>query len=282
MQYYGPDYELDVKASNMDNANSPEYLEKIKNQVIENLKRTTFAPSVQMTDVPRDPEGMDDEADAILDDMDEDENKDTRYTRRRWDKYTEKEGELSESEDEAENERHGVRRQPGRRGRRNIMDYQNPHAVSDDEKSAEQSRAPSRMSQNGIVIASSAVAAGSAANGANLNGSPNDALSPRSGHTSPGTGANARQDEDVNMTDEPVQHPSGDALQEVRAQEATPPASPPGVTGAQGSATMANGDQVMTEADSPEDVRADDLQEREQEITTAEPPTVPAEESEQL
>ena len=53
-EYYAPDFELDVRPSNMDNANSPEYLEKIKHQVLENLRRTTqAAPSVQMQDVPR-------------------------------------------------------------------------------------------------------------------------------------------------------------------------------------------------------------------------------------
>lgn len=116
----------------MDNANSPEYLNKIKNSVIENLSRTKFAPSTQMTDVPPDIIGMDDEADAELDDLDEDENPDARHTQRRWDKYVEKDGELSESEDEAENQRNGVLRQPGVRRRRNIMDYQNPNAVPDD------------------------------------------------------------------------------------------------------------------------------------------------------
>jgi histone deacetylase 1/2 len=29
-EYFGPDYRLDVKASNMENMNTPEYLEKIK------------------------------------------------------------------------------------------------------------------------------------------------------------------------------------------------------------------------------------------------------------
>ncbi|KAI9712965.1 MAG: histone deacetylase [Candelaria pacifica] len=135
-EYFGPDYELDVRPSNMDNANSQDYLEKIKIQVIENLKRTAFAPSVQMTDVPRDPEGMDDEADAILDDLDEDENKDKRYTKRRWDQYVEKDGELSESEDEEENNANGVRKQPGRPKRRNLMDYANPAAIPDFEDSA--------------------------------------------------------------------------------------------------------------------------------------------------
>ncbi|KAI9837915.1 MAG: histone deacetylase [Thelocarpon superellum] len=130
-EYFGPDYELDVRPSNMDNANSREYLDKIKSQVIENLKRTAFAPSVQMTDVPRDPEGMDDEADAILDDLDEDENKDSRYSKRRWEKYVEKDGELSESEDEEENERQGVRKQPGVTKRRNLMDYHNVNAPTD-------------------------------------------------------------------------------------------------------------------------------------------------------
>lgn len=120
----------------MDNANSREYLEKIKTQVIENLKRTAFAPSVQMTDVPRDPEGMDDEADAILDDMDEDENKDSRYSKRRWDKYVEKDGELSESEDEDEAERNGVRKQAGQPKRRNLMDYHNVNAPTDMDSAA--------------------------------------------------------------------------------------------------------------------------------------------------
>lgn len=115
----------------MDNANSPEYLNKVKNTVIENLKRTGFAPSVQMQDVPRDIEGMDDDADAELDDLDEDENKDVRNTQRRWDKHVERDDELSASEDEDENARNGVLRQPGIKRRRNIMDYQNPNAVPD-------------------------------------------------------------------------------------------------------------------------------------------------------
>jgi histone deacetylase 1/2 len=111
----------------MDNANTKEYLDKIRVQVVENLKRTSFAPSVQMTDVPRDPlvEGMDDEADAILDDMDEDDNKDKRYTQRRFDQYVEKSGELSDSEDEDENAANGVRRQPGVLKRRNQVNYRN-------------------------------------------------------------------------------------------------------------------------------------------------------------
>jgi histone deacetylase 1/2 len=64
-EYYGPDYKLEVRPSNMQNANSPEYLDKILTQVLVNLGRTKFAPSVQMTDVPRDaPDDGDEEEDS--------------------------------------------------------------------------------------------------------------------------------------------------------------------------------------------------------------------------
>ncbi|ODQ77416.1 hypothetical protein BABINDRAFT_101286 [Babjeviella inositovora NRRL Y-12698] len=53
-EYYGPDYQLDVRLSNMHNANSPEYLDKILTQIFANLEHTKFAPLVQMQDVPRD------------------------------------------------------------------------------------------------------------------------------------------------------------------------------------------------------------------------------------
>lgn len=117
----------------MDNANSADYLLKIKNSVIENLSRTKFAPSAQMQDVPRDSLGaINDDLDDELDDLDEDEGKDVRHTARRWDRYVENEGELSESEDEEGNAEMGVVRQPGVKRRRNIMDYQNLEAAADD------------------------------------------------------------------------------------------------------------------------------------------------------
>lgn len=133
-EYYGPDYELDVRASNMENANSMEYLEKIKIQVIENLKRTAFAPSVQMQDVPREPMvGMTEEEEAELDDLDEDENKDTRHTARRWDKNITRDDELDESDDEEGDAMNGVSKQPGAEKRTNIMDYS---MVKDEEEAA--------------------------------------------------------------------------------------------------------------------------------------------------
>jgi histone deacetylase 1/2 len=111
----------------MDNANTKEYLAKVCNKVIENLKHTTFAPSVQMTDIPRNPilDGMDDEADDFMDDLDEDENKDERFAQRRFDKYMEKAGEFSDSEDEEGELANGIRRQSGTVRRRNQLNYRN-------------------------------------------------------------------------------------------------------------------------------------------------------------
>jgi hypothetical protein len=43
----GPTYKLDVPASNQEDMNTREYLEKIKAQLFENLRHTGFAPSVQ-------------------------------------------------------------------------------------------------------------------------------------------------------------------------------------------------------------------------------------------
>ncbi|CAI5755561.1 unnamed protein product [Candida verbasci] len=60
-EYYAPTYELDVRSSNMNNANSKEFLDKILTQVISNLDHTKHAPSVQMNNVPNDLENFGDE-----------------------------------------------------------------------------------------------------------------------------------------------------------------------------------------------------------------------------
>ncbi|GIZ41927.1 hypothetical protein CKM354_000521200 [Cercospora kikuchii] len=144
-EYYSPDFELDVKPSNMDNANSPEYLEKIKQQVLENLKRTTqHAPSVQMHDVPREPLGMHnsgpdgepetfDEREAREDDeeADAEESKDRRWNQRAYDKHTTNDLDDEDSEDEDLNFANGLRKPPAAR-RIGIMDTQNVHAPVDD------------------------------------------------------------------------------------------------------------------------------------------------------
>lgn len=98
----------------MENSNSPEYLNKITAAVIDNLRQTGPAPSVQMQDVPRKPfGGMTDEEEAELDDLDEDENKDTRITPRLWDKSIENPAEYEPSDDENLAARNGVTGQNG-------------------------------------------------------------------------------------------------------------------------------------------------------------------------
>lgn len=281
-EYYAPDYELNVRASNMDNANTPEYLEKIKVQVIENLKRTTFAPSVQMTDVPRDPEGMNDEADAELDDADEDDNPDARYTKRRWDKYVEKDGELSDSEDEDENEANGVRRQPNApKRRRNMMDYQNTNAVADDNMASGLSRngSPNGVSHTASDVERNGLAHSDESEAETFDGVPDESpLS--SGNRDPD------DDEDVDMADESTAvpaHPAADG-----PQEATPPDSPPtAAANASVSAHVVGGlvDDAMDEGDTidddPELAEGEGQNEREHEDITAEKATENVERSEE-
>lgn len=280
----------------MDNANSHEYLEKIKIQVIENLKRTTFAPSVQMIDVPRDPEGMDDEADALLDDLDEDEHKDQRYTKRRWDKYVEKDGELSESDDEEESEQNGVRRQPHVRKRRNIMDYQNRDAAPDDEDMGSGDGSPRRgRSQDGAEI-------GGPSNypdvEAERNGSVHSSIanleesaasSDESAEGSVVPGDLALEDEDVDMADDTVEvAPAPAPAPTDGPQEATPPDSPPAYAAAPilplptadhlGNDAMDEGDTL----EDPEVANREGREERELEDVRTKKATEDDERSEQL
>ncbi len=99
--YYGPDFKLAIRPSTAPNLNSREYLNKITTKILENLKQVTFAPSVQMSDIPRQSMGMTDEEEAELNDLDEDENKDVRSTQYRNDKMISKgDGYVSDSEDE--------------------------------------------------------------------------------------------------------------------------------------------------------------------------------------
>ncbi len=283
-EYYAPDYELNVRASNMDNANTPEYLEKIKVQVIENLKRTTFAPSVQMTDVPRDPEGMNDEADAELDDADEDDNPDARYTKRRWDKYVEKDGELSDSEDEDESEVNGVRRHPNApKRRRNMMDYQNANAVTDDNMASGLSR---NGSANGVSHTASDVERNGMAHSDESEAETFDGVPDESPLSSGGRDPDPDDDEDVDMADESTAVPN--PLTTDGPQEATPPDSPPTVAanpsvsahvvGGLGDDAMDEGD---TLDDDPELAKGEGENEREHEDITAEKATENIERSEE-
>lgn len=47
-EYFGPDYKLDVKASNMEDLNSPRYLDRVRSIISANLRSHGGPPSVQM------------------------------------------------------------------------------------------------------------------------------------------------------------------------------------------------------------------------------------------
>ncbi|KAJ2629793.1 putative histone deacetylase 1-B [Coemansia sp. RSA 1290] len=52
--FFGPEYVLDVPASNMTNMNSREHLEQLCAEIHEHLRHIPHAPSVQLQEVPRD------------------------------------------------------------------------------------------------------------------------------------------------------------------------------------------------------------------------------------
>ncbi|KAK0465300.1 histone deacetylase complex, catalytic component RPD3 [Desarmillaria tabescens] len=98
-EYFGPDYQLDVKASNADDLNTRAYLERVKRIVMENLRHTGGPPSVQMQDIPMLP------IDAEMDDLNQDDDlipKDMRRPQRLLDVRRQADGELSDSDDEGE------------------------------------------------------------------------------------------------------------------------------------------------------------------------------------
>lgn len=295
-EYYSPDFELDVKPSNMDNANSPEYLEKIKAQVLENLKRTTqHAPSVQMHDVPREPLGMDatgpdgegetlDEQEDRLDDeeADAEATKDRRYGQRLWDKKVERDDEFDESDDEEMAEANGVRQQrPKRRG---IMDFQNPHAP------AEESGANTPMDDDarslngdgddeGVMQTDGAGDANAAVSEALLAAKAKSPAVPSQTKTEAASnqseaGAEDDADDEMADADEPSRPTQLDRLaSEAAAQQTnTPPKSPappaPETTGNGGDVEMAEDDEAAKAAEKEEGALERELEDVKGEATT--------------
>ncbi|KAK4056229.1 histone deacetylase [Microbotryomycetes sp. JL221] len=95
-EYFAPTYTLDVPQSNMDDLNTREYLDKIKSELLQQLKQTESAPSIQAMQIPRTPL-----------DNDDDEMEDTRDPNQRkhsatQDKRIQRDDEFSDSEDEGE------------------------------------------------------------------------------------------------------------------------------------------------------------------------------------
>ncbi|GAA6009806.1 hypothetical protein JCM11491_000820 [Sporobolomyces phaffii] len=65
--YFGPEFKLEVKENNMDNANSREYLEQTTAEIIDSLRNLPFAPSAQMQPVPFDIDDDEGDSDSDLD-----------------------------------------------------------------------------------------------------------------------------------------------------------------------------------------------------------------------
>lgn len=53
-EYFGPTHTLQISPSNMENQNTPEYLEGVRNRLLENLSKIPPKPSVPFHDVPPD------------------------------------------------------------------------------------------------------------------------------------------------------------------------------------------------------------------------------------
>ncbi|KYR01442.1 hdaA, histone deacetylase family protein [Tieghemostelium lacteum] len=94
LEYYGPDYRLHLTPNNMENQNSKDYLEKLKIQLLENLRHISqHAPSAQMSEIPPDTFNY-------SDDDDDDHDPDVRVSESDRDKKIAHNAELSDSDDE--------------------------------------------------------------------------------------------------------------------------------------------------------------------------------------
>jgi len=67
-EYYGPTHTLQISPSNMENQNTPEYLEGVRNRILENLSKIAPKPSVPFHDVP--PDAITQEAQEVKEDPD--------------------------------------------------------------------------------------------------------------------------------------------------------------------------------------------------------------------
>ena len=54
-EYFGPTHQLHIQTSNMENQNTKEYLQGVKNRILENLSQLQAAPSVPFYDAPSAP-----------------------------------------------------------------------------------------------------------------------------------------------------------------------------------------------------------------------------------
>jgi len=93
LEHYGPEYTLHITPSNMENQNSREYLEKVKNSVLQRLRQLPPAPSVAQHDIPPDSMNFSDN---------EDEEDPDEFSVREEDTHIQQDNELYVSDDEEE------------------------------------------------------------------------------------------------------------------------------------------------------------------------------------
>ncbi|GJQ68391.1 Rpd3 [Trypoxylus dichotomus] len=119
------DFKLHISPSNMANQNTPEYLEKIKTRLFENLRMLPHAPGVQVQAIPED---------AINEDSDNEDkvDKDERLPQKDLDKRIVPENEYSDSEDEGEGGRRDNRVYKGRKRPRLEKGIDNKDGGGDD------------------------------------------------------------------------------------------------------------------------------------------------------
>lgn len=96
IQYFGPEYKLEVPPTSMENKNSRDYLANIMSSIADHLRTLPFAPSVQLQDTPA--QSLNIGSLGLSDD--EDSDLDERITQRMRDHHIERQhDELSDDED---------------------------------------------------------------------------------------------------------------------------------------------------------------------------------------
>jgi len=91
IEYYGPEFKLHIPSTNMENANSKDYLEKFKNKILENI-RIIGKPNAGTTEMVPDA--------FVSEEDDEEDDLDSRNNMRQLDKRLARDDELSDSEEE--------------------------------------------------------------------------------------------------------------------------------------------------------------------------------------
>merc|ERR1712180_246752 len=91
-EYFGPDFKLHISPSNMTNQNTPEYMDKIKTRLFENLRMLPHAPGVQMANIPEDGVPLKEESEAL-----DEANPDKRLPQQIKDKIVEADNEFEDS-----------------------------------------------------------------------------------------------------------------------------------------------------------------------------------------